>query len=129
MPKYVRTMHSIPHQNLVDTLNHTAVITQPNIPKAVQLVAQFSLNAGLKHWDAALHIVKYFNTTKDWVLTLGRQLDSKVPIFIAYSDTDHADHADHGRSISGYGILNVTQDGIGGVHTFLVLKSKHLLLC
>lgn len=127
-PKEISAMRSIPYQNLVGTLNHAAVMTQPDISKAVQSVAQFSSNPGSKHWNAALRIVKYLNTTKDWVLTLGGKLDSKIPTFIAYSDADHANHADHGQSISGYGILNVTCDGIGGVHSWCSKKQTSTAL-
>ena len=120
--KEINAMHSIPYQNFICTLNHTAVMTQPDISKAVQSVAQFSSNPGMKHWNAALHIVKYLNTTKDWVLTLGGKLESKIPTFIAYSNANHANHPDHGHSISGYGILNITRDGIGGVHAWCLKK-------
>ena len=85
----ISAMHSIPYQNLVGTLNHAAVMTQPDISKAVQSVAQFSSNPRVRHWNAALCIVKYLNTTKDWVLTLGGKLESKTPTFITYSDADH----------------------------------------
>ena len=40
----ISAMRSIPYQNLIGTLNHAAVMTQPNISKAVQSVAQFSSN-------------------------------------------------------------------------------------
>ena len=39
-----------------------------------------------------------------------------------YSDADHANHPDHGHSISGYGILNITRDSIGGVHAWCSKK-------
>ena len=120
--KEISAMHSFPHQNLVGTLNHAAVMTQPNISKAVQSVAQFLSNPRMWHWNMALRIVKYLNTTKDWVLILGGKLKSKTPTFIAYSNANHANHPDHGRSISSYGILNVTCDGIGGVHAWCSKK-------
>ena len=62
----------------------------------------------------------------DWVLTLGGKFESKTPTFITYSDTDHANHPDYGQSISGYVILNVTHDGIGGVHAWC-LKEQTLM--
>ena len=82
----------------------------------------------MKHWNVALCIVKYLNTTKDWVLTLGGKLESKIPTFIAYSNADHANHPDHGHSISGYGILNITWDGIGGVHAWCLKKQTSTAL-
>ena len=60
-PEEINAMYSIPYQNLIGTLNHAAVMTQPDILKAVQSVAQFSLNPGMKHWNVALWTVKYHN--------------------------------------------------------------------
>ena len=128
MATELNAMWSIPYQNLVGSLNHLAVMMCPDIAKAVQTVSQFLSNPGMKHWNATLCIVKYLCTTKDWALTLGRKLESKVPRFIAYSDVDHANHADHGRSISGYAILNITRDGIGGVHSWCSKKQTSTTL-
>ena len=124
----ISTMCLIPYQNHVGTLNHAAMMTHPHISKTAQSVAQFSSNPEMKHWNAVLCIVKYLNTTKDWVLTLGGKLDSKILTFIMYSDADHANHADHGCSISGYRILNVTDDGIGGVHSWCSKKQTSMAL-
>ena len=60
----LNAMRSIPYQNLVGSLNHLAVMTRPDIAKAVQTVSQFSSNPGMKHWNATLRIVKYLCTTK-----------------------------------------------------------------
>lgn len=117
-----------PTRTSLATLNHTAVMTWPDISKVVQPVAQFSSNPGMRHWNTALCIVKYLNTMKDWVLNLGSKLESKIPTFIAYSDVNHANHPDHGWSISGYGILNVTCNGIGGVHAWCSRKQTSTAL-
>ena len=74
-------MCSVPYQNLIGTLNHAAVMTQPNISKVVQLVAQFSSNPGPKHWNVALCIVKYLNTTKDWVRRMDLWSQCLLPIW------------------------------------------------
>ena len=54
IPEEINTMYSIPYQNIIGTLNHATVMTQPDILKAVQSVAQFSSNPGMKHWNVAL---------------------------------------------------------------------------
>ena len=121
-PEEISAMQSIPYQNLIGTLNHTAVMTRSDILKAVQSVAQFSSNPRMRHWNTALCIIINLNTMKAWALTLGSKIESKTPTFIAYSDADHANHLDHGYSISSYEILNVTQDSIGGVHAWCLMK-------
>ena len=103
-------------------------MTQPDLSKVVQSVAQFSSNPGMKHWNMAINIVEYLNMMNDWVLILGGKLQSKTPTFIAYSDADHANHPDHGCSISSYRVLNVTQDGIGGVHAWCLKKQTSTAL-
>jgi hypothetical protein len=91
-PEEIAEMHSKPYQAAVGSLNHAAVMTHPDIAKAVQTVAQFSSNLGKHHWDAVICIIRYLKTTHNWVLTsVGKS---------ATVDADHANSPDHGHSIS-----------------------------
>jgi len=102
-PEEMTLMRSKPYQAAVGSLNHAAVMTRPDISKAVQTVAQFASNPGKHHWDAVIRIVRYLRTTRNWVLTLGGK---SAPIeLLAYCDADHANSPDHGRSISGYAMV------------------------
>ena len=92
-----------PYQAAVGALNHAAVMTRPDISKAVQTVAQFSSNPGKHHWDAVIRIIRYLRTTRNWVLTLGGK--SAAVQLLGYCDADHANSPDHGRSISGYAMM------------------------
>ena len=92
-----------PYQAAVGALNHAAVMTRPDISKAVQTVAQFSSNPGKHHWDAVIRIIRYLRTTRNWVLTLGGKT-AEVRL-LGYCDADHANSSDHGRSISGYAMM------------------------
>jgi hypothetical protein len=96
-------MRSKPYQAAVGSLNHAAVMTRPDISKAVQTVAQFTSNPGKHHWDADICIIRYLKTTRNWVLTLGGK--SALIELLAYCDADHANSPDHGRSISGYAMV------------------------
>ena len=96
-------MHLKPYQVGVGSLNHAAVMTHPDIAKAVQTVAQFSSNPRKHHWDAVIHIIHYLKTTRNWVLTLGGK--SATIEVLGYCDADHANYPDHGRSISGYAMM------------------------
>jgi hypothetical protein len=102
-PEEITLMRSKPYQAAVESLNHAAVMTRPDISKAVQTVAQFASNPRKYHWDAVIHIVRYLKTTRNWVLTLDR---NSAPIeLIGYCGADHANSPDHGRSISGYTMI------------------------
>jgi hypothetical protein len=96
-------MRSKPYQAAVGSLNHAAVMTHPDIAKAVQTVAQFSSNPGKHHWDAVICIIRYLKTTLNWVLTLGGK--SVAIELLGYCDADHANSLDHKRSISGYAMV------------------------
>lgn len=102
-PAELADMRNVPYQNAVGSLNHAAVMTRPDISKAVQTVAQFSSNPGRKHWSAVTRIIRYLKHTRDWVLTLGGK-QSHVNV-IGYCDADYANSPDHGRSISGYAMM------------------------
>ena len=102
-PEEIAEMRSKPYQAAVGSLNHAAVMTHPDIAKAVQTVAQFSSNPGKHHWDAVIHIICYLKTTRNWVLTLGGKSATVNPL--GYCDANHANSPDHGRSISGYAIV------------------------
>jgi hypothetical protein len=99
----ISQMHLKPYQAGVGSLNHAAVMTCPDIAKAVQTVAQFSSNPGKHHWDAVICIIHYLKTTRNWVLTLGGR--SATIEVLGYCDADHANSPDHGRSISGYDMM------------------------
>src|SRR5882762_8726277 len=96
-------MRPKPYQSAVGALNHAAVMTRPDIAKAVQTVAQFSSNPGKRHWDSTIRIIRYLKTTRNWVLTLGGK--SAAVELLGYCDADHANSTDHGRSISGYAMM------------------------
>ena len=102
-PQEIADMHLKPYQAAVGELNHAAVMTRPDISKAVQTVAQFSSNPGKHHWDAVIRIIRYLRTTRNWVLTLGGK--SAAVQLLGYCDADHANSTDHGRSISGYAMI------------------------
>jgi len=84
----ITLMCSKPYQAAVGSLNHAAVMTHPDISKAVQTVAQFTSNPGKHHWDAVICIICYLRTTHNWVLTLGRKSASIE--LLGYCDADHA---------------------------------------
>lgn len=99
----IADMRLKPYQAAVGALNHAAVMTRPDISKAVQTVAQFSSNPGKHHWDAVIRIIRYLRTTRNLVLTLGGK--SAAIQLLGYCDADYANSPDHGHSISGYAMV------------------------
>ena len=112
-------MHLKPYQAAVGSLNHAAVMTHPDIAKAVQTVAQVSSNPGKHHWDAVIRIIRYLKTTWNWVLTLGGK--SAAMEILGYCDADHANSPDHGRSISGYAMMLGNGCSLGHLRNKLLL--------
>jgi len=62
-PQEIADMRLKPYQAAVGALNHAAVMTHPDISKAVQTVAQFSSNLGKYHWDGVIRIIQYLRPT------------------------------------------------------------------
>src|SRR6202790_753372 len=61
-PQEIADMCLKPYQAVVGALNHAAVMTHPDISKAVQTVAQLSANPGKHHWDAVIRIIRYLSS-------------------------------------------------------------------
>ena len=62
-PQEIADMRLKPYQAAVGALNHAAVMTHPDISKAVQTVARFFSNFGKYHWDGVIRIIQYLRTT------------------------------------------------------------------
>src|ERR1700692_113085 len=61
-PQEIADMRLKPYQAAVGALNHAAVMTRPDISKAVQTGAQFSSNPKKHHWDTVIccHTLEMF---------------------------------------------------------------------
>ena len=64
-------MKHIPYQAAVGSLMHLTVGTQPDIVFSVLMVAQFSNEPGMVHWEAVTCIYRYLAGTKGLALTFG----------------------------------------------------------
>jgi len=87
-------MHSKPYQAAVGSLNHAAVMTRPDISKAVQTVAQFASNPG-KH--TGMQLSALFATLRPQEIGFNSSGKSAPMELIGYCDADHANSPDHGR--------------------------------
>ena len=90
-----KEMQEIPYRRLIGMLLHLANCTRPDISAAVGILGKFNANPGMKHWKAALEVVKYRKGTANHGVVYGRQRDGipYVPL-CGYSDASWADDPD-----------------------------------
>ncbi len=92
-----------PHNNthyreLIGSLQYTSLATRPDISFAVNKLAQFLINPGTAHVEAALRVLHYLKGTKHWTLNLGGQ----VVDIAGYTDSDWGADRDDRKSIGAY---------------------------
>jgi hypothetical protein len=104
-------MKDLPYTSLVGAIMWPATMTRPEILSAYQTLAKFNKNPGIKHWNAALRVLKYLKGTKKYGMlldgcgiTFSKGDDRKEiidqPIHI-YADADYAGDLDDRKSTSG----------------------------
>ena len=100
--KEKKEMQEIPYRRLIGMLLHLANCTRPDISAAVGILGKFNANPGMKHWKAALEVVKYLKGTANHGVVYGRQRDGipYVPL-CGYSDASWADDPDDRTSRAG----------------------------
>ena len=102
-------MRQYPYISVVRSLMYLALTTRPDIAYAAGVLARFNSNPGLAHWQAVKHVLRYLKGTSDHKLAY-RPSNAPEP-FITYSDADHGENLDNGRSTGGY----VVKIGTGAV--------------
>jgi hypothetical protein len=97
-------MKKKPYRSLIGSLQYVAQCTRPDIAYAVTHLSRFMENPGNKHWNAAIKILRYLNTTSDRGINYSGSKDSKMAP-VAYSDADWGSNLDDRRSVSGVMIM------------------------
>ncbi|UYV78903.1 hypothetical protein LAZ67_17000189, partial [Cordylochernes scorpioides] len=87
----------VPYRELIGSLLYLANLSRPDMTFAVTKLAQFCSNPGERHWQAAKHILRYLQATKNVSLIYKRGSDD----ILAFSDSDWANDIDDRRSTSG----------------------------
>ena len=93
----------MPYINAVGALMYLATATRPDIANAVSILARFSSNPGLQHWQAVKHLFRYLKGTMDLQLTYGHVASKEL--FVTYSDSDYAGEKDKLRSTGAYVVM------------------------
>jgi hypothetical protein len=108
---------SYPYRELIGSLNYLAMVLRADIAFAVSYLARFQQHPSIHHWDAAKHVLRYLQATKDFGLTYSTKSatvnlsdDGGIPSqtrrppdeLYAYADASWADDPVERRSQSGY---------------------------
>jgi hypothetical protein len=98
---------NVHYQGLVGALNYLSVTTRPNINFAVGCLSQFLNNPGIKHWNAACHVLRYLKGTKDFGITLCKTPINQTNILSYVDQAGQAvqSHLNPQLAISYYGTI------------------------
>ena len=104
-------MKTIPYREAVGSLLWLSNGTRPDVAFAVNQVARYMENPGVKHWNAVLRILMYLKGTQHFNIVFDVSLQSRdTSDFFSYPkpdanifvDADHAGNKDDRRSVTGY---------------------------
>lgn len=88
-----------PYPELIGMLQWVANGTRPDIQFAINRLSQFLQRPTDAHWKAAIHVLRYLNTTKALRLCLGQ---SPSEALHGFSDADWASTSEDRRSTTGW---------------------------
>ncbi|MBW0498325.1 hypothetical protein O181_038040 [Austropuccinia psidii MF-1] len=89
----------INYRSAIGSINHLSSATPPDLLFAVSTLSQYVETPGLKHWQAFLHVLKYFSGSWDQGLYYPRQTSETI---LAFSNTDWGNFNVTRRSTTGY---------------------------
>jgi hypothetical protein len=91
----INMMKAYPYQSLIGTLMYAMLGTCPDIAFAVGTLSKYSSNPGRKHWNEAVHVLRYLGGTKNLGLVYNRSKGANLSSFIlGYTDSDWAGDLD-----------------------------------
>ena len=92
-------MRTIPYSSLVGNLMYAQVCTRPDIAFVVGMLGRYLSNLGSQHLKAAKKVLRYFQGTKDLMLTYRRT--NKLDV-VGFCDADFVGCIDDKKSTTGY---------------------------
>jgi hypothetical protein len=93
------------YQELTGSLNHLSVYTRPDIAFATSKLSKFNANPTKTHFKAALHVLRYLKSTRNFCIVYRRSPTVPITDIIGYSDADFASDEDDRKSYTGYVFL------------------------
>ncbi|KAL7993989.1 hypothetical protein Plhal703r1_c58g0163321 [Plasmopara halstedii] len=97
-------MRSRPYRSLIGCLLYISTCTRPDIAYIVTQLSRFLENPGLSHWNAAIRVLRYLNSTRH--LGIIYQGGTGKVIVEAFSDADWGSNTDDRRTVSGV-LINI----------------------
>jgi hypothetical protein len=96
-------MSSLPYRAIIGALLYAMAATRPDIAYIVITLARYSSNPGIKHWQAAKHVLRYLIGTMYGGLRFGGVvMKNGVVEVYACVDSDWGSSVDDRRSRTGY---------------------------
>uniref|UniRef100_H3H572 Polyprotein n=2 Tax=Phytophthora ramorum TaxID=164328 RepID=H3H572_PHYRM len=108
-------MRNKPYRSLIGCLLYITTCTRPDVAYIVTQLSRFLENPGQQHWKAAIRVLRYLKTTKEFGIVYNGN-NGKVAME-AYTDADWGSNLDDRRSVSGIMIM------VGGAP--VIFKSKY----
>ncbi|KAE9212782.1 hypothetical protein PF004_g15533 [Phytophthora fragariae] len=108
-------MRGKPYKSLIGSLLYITTCTRPDVAYIVTQLSQFLENPGQQHWKAAIRVLRYLKTTKDFGIVYSG--NNGKAVLEVYTDADWGSNLDGRRSVSGIMMM------IGGAPG--VFKSKY----
>ena len=91
-------MKAVPYSLIVGSLMYAQVCTRLDIDLFVGVLGTYGSDPGQSQWKAAKKVLRYFQGTKDLMLTY-RHFDT---LEVSFSDSDYASYVDDKKSTIGY---------------------------
>ncbi|KAI9907671.1 hypothetical protein PsorP6_002969 [Peronosclerospora sorghi] len=88
-----------PYRSLIGCLLYITTCTRPDVPYMVTQLSRFLENPGLLHWKAAIRVLRYLKTTREYGILY--QGGTGTVTVEAFSDADWGTNIDDRRSVSG----------------------------
>jgi hypothetical protein len=92
-------MKDIPYASAIRGLMYAQVCMHPDLAFATEMFASYQKNHGKVHWVGIRKALRYYQGTKDFMLTYRRSDKLEV---VGYTDADFARCMDSRKSTSGY---------------------------
>ncbi len=94
-----KQMEGIPYASIVGSLMYAQTCTRPDISFVVDMLGRYQSNPRMDHWKAAKKVMRYLQSTKDFMFTFRRSNSLEVT---GYSDSDFARCIDSRKSTFSY---------------------------
>ena len=85
-PAELQDMSGNIYRELIGSLQYVALATRPDTSFAISKLAQFLVNPGRIHLEAALRVLRYLKGTKEWTLNLGGDVADIVGFTVRIGD-------------------------------------------